>query len=101
MKIFLAVLLMTLVLPTVVDARRTHVRVSKPYYVERPTQPIAVPIAIIPPLAIFYDLQRRTSCEGDVLGLGGPGFTEPMPVGNVMIPAVNRSACAAAPRRVQ
>jgi hypothetical protein len=33
-----------------------------------------------------YDLIRRTTCSGDFLGLGGPGFTEPMPNGNVMIP---------------
>jgi hypothetical protein len=33
-----------------------------------------------------YDLIRRTTCSGDFLGLGGPGFGEPMPVGNVMIP---------------
>ena len=33
-----------------------------------------------------YDLIRRTTCSGDFLALGGPGFTEPMPNGNVMIP---------------
>jgi hypothetical protein len=33
-----------------------------------------------------YDLLRRTTCIGDPWGLGGPGFTEPMPNGNVMIP---------------
>ena len=33
-----------------------------------------------------YDLIRRTTCSGDFLVLGGPGFTEPMPNGNVMIP---------------
>jgi hypothetical protein len=33
-----------------------------------------------------YDFIRRTTCSGDFLHLGGPGFTEPMPVGNVMIP---------------
>jgi hypothetical protein len=33
-----------------------------------------------------YDLLRRTTCSGDFLGLGGPGFGEPMPNGNVMIP---------------
>src|SRR5690349_4086618 len=26
-----------------------------------------------------YDLLRRTTCSGDFLGLGGPGFGEPMP----------------------
>lgn len=34
----------------------------------------------------MYDLIRRTTCSGDFLHLGGPGFTEPMPTGNVMIP---------------
>jgi hypothetical protein len=33
-----------------------------------------------------YDLIRRTTCSGDFLHFGGPGFTEPMAVGNVMIP---------------
>ena len=33
-----------------------------------------------------YDLIRRTTCSGDFLALGGPGFTEPMPNANVMIP---------------
>jgi predicted DNA-binding ribbon-helix-helix protein len=33
-----------------------------------------------------YDLLRRTTCSGDFLGLGGPGFTEKMPNGNVMNP---------------
>ena len=33
-----------------------------------------------------YDLIRRTTCSGDFLALGGPGFTEPMSNGNVMIP---------------
>jgi hypothetical protein len=33
-----------------------------------------------------YDLLRRTTCVGDFLYLGGPGFTEKMPNSNVMIP---------------
>jgi len=33
-----------------------------------------------------YDLLRRTTCSGDFLGLGGPGFGEPLPNGNVMTP---------------
>jgi predicted DNA-binding ribbon-helix-helix protein len=33
-----------------------------------------------------YDLLRRTTCVGDFLYLGGPGFSEKMPNGNVMIP---------------
>ena len=34
-----------------------------------------------------YDLIRRTTCSGDFLGLGGPGFSEKLKVGmNVMTP---------------
>ena len=35
---------------------------------------------------VGYDLLRRMTCVGDFLYLGGPGFTEKMPNGNVMIP---------------
>jgi hypothetical protein len=37
---------------------------------------------------VTYDLIRRTTCSGDFLGLGGPGFTTPITPasGNVMIP---------------
>jgi hypothetical protein len=37
---------------------------------------------------VGYDLLRRTTCVGDFLGLGGPGFTTPITPasGNVMIP---------------
>jgi hypothetical protein len=35
----------------------------------------------------LYDFGRRTTCVGDPLLLGGPGFSEPMPgAGNVMPP---------------
>jgi predicted DNA-binding ribbon-helix-helix protein len=33
-----------------------------------------------------YDLLRRATCVGDFLHLGGPGFTEKVPNGNVMVP---------------
>jgi len=34
-----------------------------------------------------YDFVRRTNCIGDPLGLGGPGFSEPMPAtGNIIPP---------------
>jgi len=67
----------------------------------RPTQPIAVPLAVVPPLLVFYDLQRRTNCQGDVLGLGGPGFSSPITpaTGNVMTTAYMRGQCGAQPRR--
>jgi hypothetical protein len=37
---------------------------------------------------VGYDLIRRTTCSGDFLGLGGPGFTTKITPasGNVMIP---------------
>src|SRR5262245_4931393 len=45
---------------------------------------------------VGYDLLRRTTCIGDTLGLGGPGFTTPITPasGNVMIPAHQRGLCA-------
>jgi hypothetical protein len=33
-----------------------------------------------------YDFVRRTNCIGDPLGLGGPGFSEPMPATGSIIP---------------
>ena len=36
---------------------------------------------------VTYDLVRRTTCIGDPLWLGGPGFSEPMPAtGNILPP---------------
>lgn len=66
----------------------------------RPVQPIVIPVAAIPPLAIFYDLARRTDCRGDVLGLGGPGFSSPITpaTGNVMTTAYMRGECTPTPR---
>ena len=98
MRLMLALITLMLFVSTA-DARRhrTHVVVSKPYIV-RPAHPIVtVPVAIIPPFAVFYDLSRRISCQGDILGMGGPGFSEPIPVGNVMIPAQQRGACSVNP----
>jgi len=35
----------------------------------------------------LYDILRRTTCSGDFLGLGGPGFSEPIrPNQNVLPP---------------
>jgi hypothetical protein len=44
---------------------------------------------------VFYDLIRRTSCSGDFLGLGGPGFSTPIPVENVITPP----KCGPIPRK--
>jgi hypothetical protein len=37
---------------------------------------------------VFYDIGRRTTCSGDFLQLGGPGFSTPITAatGNVLIP---------------
>ena len=35
---------------------------------------------------VVYDLIRRTSCSGDFLGLGGPGFSTPITVENIITP---------------
>jgi len=43
----------------------------------------------------LYDVVRRTTCSGDFLGLGGPGFSEPIrPNQNVLPPR-----CPAQPAR--
>ena len=42
-------------------------------------------LAFVAALAL-YDIQRRWTCSGDYLGLGGPGFNEPMKGGNVKAP---------------
>lgn len=75
-------------LPASALAKRHHVVIVKPS-----PQPVRVaPLAVIPPLALFYDLTRRTNCQGDVLGLGGPGFTSAITpaTGNVMTTAYAR-----------
>jgi hypothetical protein len=41
-----------------------------------------------------YDIVRRTSCSGDFLGLGGPGFSQPVKATDNVIPP----ACAPATR---
>jgi hypothetical protein len=95
MKKFLFTLMaLSLVVPSAYAARKKpHVVITKPVPVQ-PVHPIAVLAFVAPPLLVFYDLHRRASCDGDYLGLGGPGFDgKPTPPTNVMIPAMERGAC--------
>jgi hypothetical protein len=62
--------------------------------------PAAVPLVVIPPLAMAFDLIRRTSCDPTIAvatGPDDPGFTS-HPVGNYLVPAIYRSECAAKPK---
>jgi hypothetical protein len=100
-KIICAFFVAVLLLPASdAFAKRKHVTIHK----QPPApsqQPAQVPVAVIPPLAMFYDLARRTNCQGDVLGLGGPGFSSPITpaTGNVMTTAYMRGECSAQPKR--
>jgi hypothetical protein len=93
MRILLALLLAALLLPASAEARRTHVRIYKEAPAQEPAR--AVPLAVIPPLAMAIDLIRRTSCDPAIAvatGQDDPGFTS-HPVGNYLIPAIYRSEC--------
>ncbi len=80
------------------DAKRKHVRIYKP-------SPPAVqvdPAAVIP-VAVAFDLIRRTSCDPRIAvstGKGDPGFdlVNGPHVGNFLIPAINREQCRAQPK---
>ena len=61
-------------------------------------QPAGVALAVIPVVGMFYDLARRTNCEGDTLGMGGAGFDQEPKTGNFLIPAVYRRECAPRPK---
>jgi hypothetical protein len=97
-KFLIAVAALVIFLPGYADAKRTHVRIHKDVPVQ---QPSAVPLIIVPPIAVAFDLIRRTSCDPLIAvatGPNDPGFTS-LPVGNYLIPAIYRSECAAQPRR--
>jgi hypothetical protein len=83
--------------PTYALARHHRVYIHKQPPVAA-QQPATVPLVVIPPLAVFYDLARRTDCRGDVLGAGGAGFDAEPKTGNFLIPAIYRSECSAAPK---
>jgi hypothetical protein len=55
---------------------------------------------IVPPIAVAFDLIRRTSCDPAVAvatGPNDPGFTS-HPIGNYLLPAIYRSECRATPK---
>jgi hypothetical protein len=98
MRILFCLLLFTLFAPSYADARRAHVRIYKEAPAQEPAR--AVPLAVIPPLAMAIDLIRRTSCDPTIAvatGPDDPGFTS-HPVGNYLIPAIYRSECRAQPK---
>lgn len=75
------------------EAKRQHVRIYKP------PQPIDasgnVPLVAVPPVAVAFDLIRRTSCDPRIAvstGKGDPGFdlVNGPKVGNFLLPAINR-----------
>jgi hypothetical protein len=97
-RTILGIVMMTLLVPTAAEARRTHVRIYKEAPVQQPAR--AMPLVIVPPFAMAIDLIRRTSCDTAIAvatGPDDPGFTS-HPVGNYLIPAIYRSECRAAPR---
>lgn len=86
MKKSLLLAVIVLLIPSAVESRtRVHIYKDAPSY-----QPVT-PLAIIPPLAIFLDLARRTSCDSTIAvatGPNDPGFNS-FPPGNYMIPAIH------------
>jgi len=43
---------------------------------------------------VLYDIWRRNNCAGDVLGLGGPGFSSPSdPTQTTMLTVKDRGLC--------
>lgn len=84
----IAALAFTAAVPTTASA----VMVAKPFVPAATTSSAAGAAAVggfigfVAALDI-YDLIRRTTCSGDFLRLGGPGFSEPLKVGmNVLTP---------------
>jgi hypothetical protein len=85
------------------DAKRKHVRIYKP------SPPVCstpgcdqwsrgnVPLVAVPPIAVAFDIARRTTCDPRIAvstGKGDPGFDPAGPkTGNFLIPAIYRSEC--------
>ncbi len=86
---------------TSADARR-HVYIHKPApSSDAPIYNGNVPLIAIPPLAVVFDLERRTSCDPNIArstGAGDPGFDPSGPrVGNFLLPAIH-FRCGTTPR---
>jgi len=98
-KLFCVILVTLLtLLPGAAQARK-HIVIHKlPPHAS--TQPV-VPLVVVPPLAVLFDLARRTSCDPAVAvstGAGDPGFDPAGPAtGNFLTPAIYRSQCNPAP----
>jgi hypothetical protein len=99
MRTLVGVVAAVLVLaPSSADARTRVVIHKRPPVVA--VQPAPVPLVVVPPFAVAFDLVRRTSCDPAVAvatGPNDPGFTA-HPVGNYLTPAIYRSACSAQPK---
>jgi hypothetical protein len=96
---FATLLLIAVAFPSTGDARpRVRIYKESP---PAPAQPIyQVPLAAVPPIAVAFDLARRTSCDPRVAigtGKGDPGFDPAGPTtGNWLVPAIYRSQCGGA-----
>lgn len=87
---------------TVTDAsaKRKKVYINKPS--QPSVQPVAAPLIAVPPIAVTFDLIRRTSCDPRVavsIGKNDPGWPDsggPL-YGNFLIPAIYRKECLPRP----
>jgi hypothetical protein len=84
----------------------------KQVYINKPSPPCStpgcdqwsrgnVPLVAVPPIAVAFDIARRTSCDPRIAvstGPGDPGFDPNGPkIGNFLIPAIYRSECNPTP----
>lgn len=101
--LILAALIVLILALSDANAARRHVRIYKQSPPVASTQPAAVPLIAVPPIAVAFDLVRRTSCDPAIAvstGPGDPGFDPAGPkTGNFLLPAIYRSECAQPRRR--
>lgn len=103
--IIAAVAILLAVLPAAHASERKHVYIHKPPPIAA-QQPATAPLRVVPPIAMAFDLVRRTSCDPAIAvstGKGDPGFdlVDGPKTGNFLIPAIYRSQCVpvATPQR--